>query len=760
MTTQTTRSAPSRLAFLRYPIQDWPLFAKLTLAVSAVVLPIILVINLVTIFILRSSIATQTGTSLQALAQIQARSVSDKLVVQISNLRNLARETLVIIGVENRNGTYGDQAAAEAEIAQHESEWITATPETRQALTALPTVISKLSGFLQTYPNHAQLVLVDQYGALIAATAPPDHYDLSKTAWWQATFNKGQGGIYVGPAQFDSKRGVYVAEMAVPIFINEQVAGAMLSTYNLQTLTQELESSLIGQTGRSDLFDAFGVWMPAEQSEKTPDPEQPGKVVDPRLDWSRVVDKDKVTWAILPYFDESHIVAWATITSADPEITLATPEWRVVVHQTADEALAPALTGGVTLFAIVALSALGLVVILIRILSSSITEPLAELTQVVQQLREGVLTVRARLTHRDEIGQLAEAFNNMAANLQGLTTSLEKRVAERTEQLAAINQVAQVATSVLDVNELLTRAVNLIRDRFSFYHVSIFMVDPSGEYVVVRESTGEIGKLLKQQAHRLAIGSESMVGWATANRRPRVALNVELDEMHFKNPLLPDTRSEIALPLVLGERLIGALDVQSTVPNAFSEGDVQVLQTLADQMSVAIENAELFQRTQASLREVSALYQQSIGSSWQSLLHGQAREIVYQLEAGEAEAVTPELSEPLQIPLRLRGQIVGVIEFHGQRLGNWITDEAVVFDTVATQLSAAFESAALFEETQRRSQREQLINEITYQMRSSLNPLSVIHSGMRELGRALGATEVVVKLTPSEKPTPSPITER
>jgi GAF domain-containing protein/HAMP domain-containing protein len=757
MTNERRRSLFSRLAFLRYPLQDWPLFAKLTLAVSAVVLPVILVINLVTIFILRSSIATQTGASLQTLAQIQARSVSDKLVVQVSNLRNLARETLLIVAVENRNSAYVDPSA---EIAQHESEWVAATPERRQALTALPTVISKLSGFLQTYPNHAQLVLVDQYGSLIAATTPPDHYDLSKTPWWQATYNKGQGGIYVGPAQLDSQLGAFVAEMAVPVFINNQVAGALLSTYNLQTLTQELEVSRIGQTGRSDLFDAFGIWMPAEQSEKTPDPQHPEKTVDPRLDWSRVLDTAKPTWAILPYFDESHIIAWAPITSGDAQVTLANPEWRVVVHQTTAEALAPALTGGVTLFAIVAVGALGLVVILIRILSGSITEPLAELTQVVQHLREGVLTVRARLTRRDEIGQLAEAFNNMASNLQGLTTALEKRVAERTEQLAAINQVAQVATSVLDVNELLARAVNLIRDRFSFYHVSIFMLDPSGEYAVVRESTGEIGKLLKQQGHRLAIGSESMVGWATANRRPRVALDVELDETHFKNPLLPDTRSEIALPLIVGDKLIGALDVQSTVPNAFSEGDVQVLQTLADQVSVAIENAELFQRTQASLREVSALYQQSIGSSWQTLLHGQEREIVYQLERSEAEPTAAEVTAPLQIPLKLRGQIVGVIEFHGQRPGNWITDEAVVFDTVATQLSAAFESAALFEETQRRSQREQLINDITYQMRSSLNPLSVIHSGMRELGRALGATEVVVKLTPSEKPTPSPITEK
>src|SRR5207245_1791658 len=134
-------------------------------------------------------------------ALIQARSVSDKLVTQVGNLQNLARENLVIIAAQNRNGAYLDSATAAKEIDQHESAWVVASPETRQALTALPTVISKLSGFLGTYPDHTQLILVDQYGALIAATAPPDHYDLSKTAWWQAVDNSGHGAIYVGPAQ-------------------------------------------------------------------------------------------------------------------------------------------------------------------------------------------------------------------------------------------------------------------------------------------------------------------------------------------------------------------------------------------------------------------------------------------------------------------------------------------------------------------------------------------------------------------------------
>jgi GAF domain-containing protein len=197
--------------------------------------------------------------------------------------------------------------------------------------------------------------------------------------------------------------------------------------------------------------------------------------------------------------------------------------------------------------------------------------------------------------------------------------------------------------------------------------------------------------------------------------------------------------------LIVADRLVGALDVQSREANAFGPGDIQVLQTLADQLSVAIENAQLFERTQASLEEVSGLYQRLAGDSWRTLLRGQRQEAVYEPAPADATLVSSG-GQPLLVPLQLRDRQVGVIEIHGRRPENWTTEERAALGTIAAQVAAALESAALLEETQRRRLREQLINEITFQMRATLNPTAVVHSGMRELGRALGATEVVVRL--------------
>jgi K+-sensing histidine kinase KdpD len=162
-------------------------------------------------------------------------------------------------------------------------------------------------------------------------------------------------------------------------------------------------------------------------------------------------------------------------------------------------------------------------------------------------------------------------------------------------------------------------------------------------------------------------------------------------------------------------------------------------------LSIAIENAQLFERTQASLDEVSRLYQRLAGDSWRTLLQGQKREKVFEAAPADATLISAG-GEPLVVPLMLRERQVGVIELHGRRPEQWTPEERAALGTLAAQAAAALESAALLEETQRRRLREQLINEITYQMRATLNPTAVVQSGMRELGRVLGATEVVVRL--------------
>ncbi len=425
---------------------------------------------------------------------------------------------------------------------------------------------------------------------------------------------------------------------------------------------------------------------------------------------------------------------------------LTTRPWHVAFFQPRDVFLAPVqqqTRATLLLAAIIAVVVAGAAVLAAQVLA----EPIARLTLVAEQVSAGDLGVRAEANSRDEIGALARTFNTMTGRLSEMVTTLELRVSERTGQLQAAADISRATTSVRDLDELLRLALELIRDRFGFYHASIFLLDKDERFAVLRESTGPVGAQLKARGHKLGVGSKSLIGWVTRNRQPRVALDVGEDPFHFKNPLLPDTRSELAIPLSVGDRLLGVLDVQSTQPNAFGAGDLQVIQTVADQLSVAIENALLFARTEASLNELSQLYQRMTSASWRGLLRGKTTEKTFEATTGVPNP-SGTTTLPLLVPLVLRDQTVGYIELHGRRPEEWSAEERAALNNVAGQVASALESAALLEETQRRRMQEQVINDITQQMRASLNPAAVAQSGARELGRALGATEVIVRLTP------------
>ncbi|HIE37864.1 MAG TPA: GAF domain-containing protein, partial [Anaerolineae bacterium] len=157
------------------------------------------------------------------------------------------------------------------------------------------------------------------------------------------------------------------------------------------------------------------------------------------------------------------------------------------------------------------------------------------------------------------------------------------------------------------MDDLLDRAVNLIRERFGFYHAGIFLLDERGEYAVLRAATSEAGRRMLERGHKLKVGEVGIVGYVTSTGQPRIVLDVDTDAIHFKNPLLPETRSELALPLRVGDRIIGALDVQSVQEAAFDEEDVAILQTMADQLAVAIEKLERAAQIQAEHARLEAI---------------------------------------------------------------------------------------------------------------------------------------------------------
>ena len=411
-----------------------------------------------------------------------------------------------------------------------------------------------------------------------------------------------------------------------------------------------------------------------------------------------------------------------------------------------------------------------------------ITDPLSKLSKTAEAIAAGKLTLSADVEQEDEVGALAKSFNSMTDQLRLLLEGLENRVTERTReverrslQLQVAAEVARDATATRDPTELLNRAVNLVSENFGFYHTGIFLLDERGEYAVLRAATGDAGQQMLHEGHKLVVGQSEgkeqrgLVGFVSWSGVSRIASDVDVDSIHFKNPLLPDTRSEAALPLKVGNHVIGVLDVQSVDEGAFNEENVRILQTLADQLATAIENARLFQEMSQTVRELETVYRQYTREAWTSLkshaaesggkpvsdyrYRGLAIETTLEPNSEASEALKSgrtvlksELGESaLAIPLRLRGQTVGVVNlrFEGQEL----PAEAVnTYEEITNRLVLVLENARLLQEAQQSAKREQQINLISTQIRSSPTTDSILRNTVRGLGNALGASRTFIQL--------------
>jgi GAF domain-containing protein len=298
-----------------------------------------------------------------------------------------------------------------------------------------------------------------------------------------------------------------------------------------------------------------------------------------------------------------------------------------------------------------------------------------------------------------------------------------------------------VASSILSTDELINKVVNMITDRFGYYYAAIFLIDPLNRWAELRDATGEAGEALKAQKHKLEIGRKSMVNTAIATKQAYIALDVGADPVRFENPLLPNTRSEIALPLLIGDRVIGALDVQSTTEAAFGEDDIDTLQGMANQVAIALENARLFQETQKSLEELQAANRLYVTDSWTETAreHGG-----YEYDTGVEKATPNEGSIAINVPLTLREQIIGNISLEGQQ--DWSPEEKGLIEAVATQAALALENARLLEESQQLALRERLAAEITGKIWTSPTMDFILQTAVKELGRALRADEATIEL--------------
>lgn len=375
------------------------------------------------------------------------------------------------------------------------------------------------------------------------------------------------------------------------------------------------------------------------------------------------------------------------------------------------------------------------------LLTRSISLPVSQMIDVFQRVEGGDLSQRVRVTATDEVGELAVHFNHMAERLEELQTNLEKRVTERTEQLRATIEVGQVASSILEPGELISRVVNLITERFGYYYAAIFLVDTTNRWAELKDATGAAGQTLKEQGHRLEIGGKSMVGTAITKREARIALDVGTEPVRFNNPLLPQTRSEIALPLMVGDRVVGAMDVQSTQEAAFDQENIITLQGMANQVAIALENARLFQETGRNLDELRAAHRLYVTDAWSGMARNRGQ---FEYATGVESESADQPTSAVEVPITLREQTIGSLSLEGRQ--DWTAEERNLIEAIATQAALALENARLLEESQQLALRERLVAEITGKIWASPNIDLILQTAVKELGRALRADEATIEL--------------
>lgn len=494
------------------------------------------------------------------------------------------------------------QLAAQNTFTTPLNEFLTSTPENSKYLflraDLLLTFQSKT--LAESKPSFDQLLIADLNGKILAAT------------------NKEWEGMNLSGSQMESLLGTektLAVYNSIPLYINRflvlcsvpyTVPGdhkvTIIGVSESNDPIQDLESSMLIHPDALAYYftkDGFFLGLNPDKSGFIPlEPEAKQKAGLLPL----ITGGDKSGFGEYLSFNSHPVYAYAKWI---PEL-----EAGIVVELPRELIAGPLFKLAFSIFGLVGLTVIVLGAI-IWLGTRSLTKPIVLLSKTTQSFAEGEWQQRAIVDRNDEIGLLAHSFNQMADELTNLYRSLESKVEARTQQIRMAAEVAAIATSAPNLQELLHRTVSLIVERFGYYDASIFIVDETRSYALLAESSHETTDLNQPREFRLPVGGQSFIGWVTANNQPRVSSDVMEDSLYLKDELLPETRSEAVVPIAVGNYVLGAMDIQSKEPDAFGQEDLTVLQTLSNQIATAIQNARLLEVTQVNLEEASLLYHSS-----------------------------------------------------------------------------------------------------------------------------------------------------
>jgi len=369
--------------------------------------------------------------------------------------------------------------------------------------------------------------------------------------------------------------------------------------------------------------------------------------------------------------------------------------------------------------------------------------------------------------------ELTKLTNNLEARITARTADLEKanqRIERRAKQFQAIGQVSRVIIAAQNLQDVLPQITEVVSEQFGFYHVGIFLIDSKREYAMLSAANSTGGERMLERGHKLRIGQVGIVGNVAKTGKVRIALDTGLDAIYFNNPDLPETHSEMALPLFQASgAIIGVLDIQSRDANAFTQDDIEVLTTLAEQVSVAITNARLYEETQRALIESEMIYRQDLKTSWKRFIRSQnlagirrrnmkSNFILEPINVpGGNEAVIfgstyqrpsdtkNEMSE-LTLPIKLRSEVVGTLNIKSLTKREWSTDELDIITAIIDRTALSIENARLISESRKIAERERAIGNISSRISEGTDIETILKTAVSELGSQISGAKISVEI--------------
>lgn len=408
-----------------------------------------------------------------------------------------------------------------------------------------------------------------------------------------------------------------------------------------------------------------------------------------------------------------------------------------------------------------------ILLLVIIVVNQVFVNPINRVTNTIRSISAGDLTSSVAIqAGDDEIGKLVEATVELRQQLTNYTNDMSSRVDARTRDLQVTQEIGRAAISETDLDRLMTQVVNLITERFDqIYHAQIFLIE--GNYAVLKASTGEVGQQLLARGHRLGIGGLSVIGQVTQQNQSIIARDTATSEIHRQNEFLQETRTELATPIRLGSRIIGALDVQSTIRDAFDDDLVTIIETMTSQIAIAIENSRLYEQSQRRLQEFERSTRQRTEHNWTDFMNSQRtqqlmthsgakitndfsslRQQVVETHQIAIGSVTNRDTIPIALPVIIRGQILGVIELEVSEQ-EFSQDRILLAEELSSRLAISLDNARLVQAGRQTAENERIINTISAKISGQTDIEQILQTAIQEVGQALRAPRVNVRLQPN-----------